>query len=780
MGNLALDIGLRSLLNASAHLDTIGHNLANASTPGYSRQGVLSSQAGALNLRGLVLGAGVRADVVQRTSDQLLHQRIVRQGSSLARLDARLAVLGDAESLLGGSGDQSLNALARGLFGALSSLSATPQDSALRGGVVQAASQLADRFGQLARGVEDLRAGTLSQLRAQTNQANTLARRIHELNSGIADAEAGGAPANDLRDQRDEAVRQLSALVDVRALEEPDGSLRVLVGGHLLVSRHALSTLGVEEGKNGKLPALRVQGSSAPLQVTGGSLGAGLGLLADFLPRLGRDLDTLARNLALEMNRVHAVGLPSSGPFQALTAQNGFSDRNGDGSVLDERIGDAGLPFDLRKGELHVTLTDRVSGALTRQRLDLDPAATTVADLLAAFNGIPGLSASLDAGNRLRIQAAPGLGFDFSPRLDPQPDKLGSFGGGQASLATATAGPFAIAAGDTLDLSGPQGPFTVTFQSGAFQQNGAATAAELAAALNADAGMQANGLTASAVAGRLVIQTAGAGPGESFALSGGSALAALGPGPQTVSGHATSVDVRLWGTYSGSKNQAYTFQALGDGTIGTTAGLRVQVLDAAGAQVALLDVGAGYQPGDELEVTAGLRVSFGVGELSASHGDVFAVDALASSDTTDALAAMGLNALFVGADAASLAVRADIVADPRLLAAALTSAPGDNANLLRMLALDAQGLQGLGGATFSERSAQIAGGVGLEIATAADARDAEGFLLDTLVARRDQLSGVNPDEELVNMMQQEQAYAAAGQYLRVVSDLQQELMRILS
>jgi flagellar hook-associated protein 1 FlgK len=102
VSSLGLNIGLKSLLTAQASLESIGHNLANASTPGYSRQRLEVSTSPVLRLGGLLQGTGVSADVVRRTTDVLLHARLVRQMSSVSRLDARLDTMGQAESFMGG------------------------------------------------------------------------------------------------------------------------------------------------------------------------------------------------------------------------------------------------------------------------------------------------------------------------------------------------------------------------------------------------------------------------------------------------------------------------------------------------------------------------------------------------------------------------------------------------------------------------------------------------------------------------------------------------------
>jgi flagellar hook-associated protein 1 FlgK len=126
-----------------------------------------------------------------------------------------------------------------------------------------------------------------------------------------------------------------------------------------------------------------------------------------------------------------------------------------------------------------------------------------------------------------------------------------------------------------------------------------------------------------------------------------------------------------------------------------------------------------------------------------------------------------------------MGVRADLELDPTLLATSYSGATGDNGTLLKLLDLNESGIGGLGNQTLDEGFAEISGSVAQELNATGSALDAEQFLLDSLEARRDQVSGVNVDEELVKLIEFEQAFAAASQYIRVISDLNQELLSII-
>jgi flagellar hook-associated protein 1 FlgK len=281
------------------------------------------------------------------------------------------------------------------------------------------------------------------------------------------------------------------------------------------------------------------------------------------------------------------------------------------------------------------------------------------------------------------------------------------------------------------------------------------------------------------VGDRLVVQTTASGATASFDVLGGSALGALGLQPGTVSGSERAVAIEVTGTWTGDANDAYTFTPTMDGVVGTTQGLAVEVRDASGALVATLDIGQGYTPGDELDLPNGLKVSFGLGDVSASHGDAFVVEGWADSDTSDILAAFGLNALYSGTTAVDIEVREDLRDDPQLFAASLTGAAGDNQALLELESVKDLALDALGGVTVGEAWGDFVSNVGFDIQSAENARGTEQFLLDTLVARREEVSGVNVDEELVNMVRFEQAYSAAARYIQAVNSINDELLRLI-
>jgi len=777
MSNVSLNIGLQALLTSQSALDTIGNNIANANTPGYSRQSLSVSTNRSIGIRNLQIGQGVSPDRVVRTVDDLLNRRIISQLGVLSRLDARYEGMSQAETLFGEPGDFGLGTRIDELFGGLSALSTNPEDLVLRTGAVQAAEGMASQFNQLSANLATLRTDLTSQVDSLATEVNANAQRVADLNREIMQTEVGGVVANDLRDERDRVLQELGQQVDVTFQEGQRGEMRVFIGGQILVGSSVVNGVQAAINPAGDLE-LTLDGGTRPVQPTGGRMSGLQAVARDFIPRLEAELDQLARAIALEMNRSHSTGVPQAGGFTRLTSDFAVEDTDSNGTVANELLTAASLPFDITSGSLTINVRSTADGSYTTHTLDIDTERTTVGDFVADINAIPGVSASIDGNGKLQMFADGGLTFDFGARLQASPNASGTFGGAQASLGTGMQEPFALFPGATLDITGPVGPFTVNFGIGSFNDITQATAEEVAAALNADPGLVSNGLRAVASDDQVFIQTLATGPSASFAVTGGTGLGGLGLGAAVAGGSTTAVDVQVTGSYSGDANERWTFRPSGDGEIGTTPGLTVDVLDTSGQVVAQLDVGPGYTPGNPLEVRDGVNVSFSFGELSATANDAFQLDLVADSDTSDVLVAFGLNSLFTGTDAESLAVRKDLSEDPRLLALSSTGELGDNGALLDLLDAQQRSAEGLDG-TFNQFYGNMIGSIGFEISSTESASEVEQFLFESLEARRDQVSGVNVDEELVNMIQYEQAFGAAARFIDVVNTINDTVLSLI-
>jgi flagellar hook-associated protein FlgK len=776
--------GLRALSAARLGMQTAGNNVANANTAGYSRQRIDLAAAMPYGIAGnMQIGTGVDVRGITRLVDEGLERRLQLQLGLVGAAELDRSRYREIESILG-EPDEGLSSAFQDLFGAVDRLRTDPGDRALRGGLVQAGNALGQGFRLISQRLQALGGSTFDEVRGLVRQVNERANAIADLNAQIIAAEASGADANDLRDTRAQHVKQLGEMLDVRTLERSSGSVDVLVGGNLLVAGDRASSLSVGKDDQGATAVL-VGRTKANAVIREGRIAALLRQEQQAVPELGGRIDQLARNTILEWNRLHTTGMPASGPFRALTAAYGAVDGDGDGQRGDELLAQSGFLFDVSRGELHVAVTATATGAMERTRIAIDPTAMSLNDVAAAINGIDHLSASVDPTGRLRIAADDGYGFDFSPRLDPNPDGAGTFGGVLPAIGSTSAGPYDLS-GQTFPASftvvtgtaSSPATATVTLTAAEFADPASATVDELVAAINADLGTAGR---ARSVGGRLVLQSAQGGRASQLTLANagaGTALAALGLSTATATGRDRAVDVAVEGAFTGSANERFTFVPDRDGIVGQTVDLRVRVLDSAGNLVTTLAVGRGYEPGQPIPLGNGIRVSFGAGAISATDGQVFELDALADSDTSDVLVATGMNAFFLGSNASDIAVDPDLLANPDRLAAGLGAAEGDAGNLARVVALRSLDLGALDANTIEDFYADVVGDVGFETAAADSALRAQSQLLAQLTADRESVSGVNIDEEMVDMMRYQQSYEAAARFLSVAQEMTDTLINL--
>lgn len=260
-------------------------------------------------------------------------------------------------------------------------------------------------------------------------------------------------------------------------------------------------------------------------------------------------------------------------------------------------------------------------------------------------------------------------------------------------------------------------------------------------------------------------------PGFTFDFTGN-----LQTNPDTAGLTGTSQPV-VAGRYTGEQNEDYTLQFLGSGTIGVTAGLRVEVTDSLGQTVRLLDVGTDYEPSSPLVIGDGIELSLSSGTVV--DGETFEIQAPSRPDETGILAALGLNTLFSGIDADTIEVNKDIVQNHDLLATTTNGEPSDTRNLHRMLSLRDTRVMDGASMTMDEFLNDIAADAGREVVDLT--QDVAAFEENAafLQGELDAVTGVDVNEELTRMLQYQRAYQAAARYISTVDQTLQQLFAII-
>jgi flagellar hook-associated protein 1 len=236
------------------------------------------------------------------------------------------------------------------------------------------------------------------------------------------------------------------------------------------------------------------------------------------------------------------------------------------------------------------------------------------------------------------------------------------------------------------------------------------------------------------------------------------------PDSSAVSGTTTAT---LGGAYTGSKNDELTFQVQGTGTVGVTSNLTLKVTDGVGNQIASLNIGQGYEPGSALQLGDGVTVRLASG--TANNGDEFKTQVVSQPDTANILSALGLNAFFTGSTASSIGVQPALLNDPSQLAVSATGQPGDSTNLQKLVNLSNQPMLANGTQTLDQFGGALIGDIGLQVQTLTQQQGDQQTLAQSLQTQQQSISGVDPNQELVQLVQYQQSYQLASHYINVVN-----------
>ncbi|MFH1700047.1 MAG: flagellar hook-associated protein FlgK [Candidatus Zixiibacteriota bacterium] len=306
-----LEIGKRALLTHQLSMTTIGHNLANVNTPGYSRQRVSITSAMPLDMGKFNIGSGVTVTTINHVRDLFLTDQYRRESRSLGEWTYKEKSLSQIESFFAEPGDDSLGSALNNFWDSWSSLAAGDADSSTpRNQIVASARTLINHFHAMNRQVTELISSTDNDIVDRVGQLNQYGKQIATLNRLVSSEELGGQNANDLRDQRDYLVDELSKLVDVTTREEKNGSLNVFVNGLALVEdadMHELMTRKISKD-NMAINEIIWKDTSTAAKLKGGELKGLLDVRDTIAPRFRSRLDDMAQTLVTELNTLHRAG----------------------------------------------------------------------------------------------------------------------------------------------------------------------------------------------------------------------------------------------------------------------------------------------------------------------------------------------------------------------------------------------------------------------------------------------------------------------------------------
>lgn len=307
-----MDIARSALLTQQKAMGVTGHNIANANTPGYTRQIARVSAADPLRTPIGTIGRGVTLSAIDRARSGFLDSQVRTQSGGLGYSTTLRDALGQVQDAFGEPSDSALGAGIDGFFSAWSDVANDPSAQTPRNLLRQSAQSLADRFHQMDDQLTAVGQNAREQFQGAVDTVNALSKQIAQLNGQIQSSRGTGGTASDLQDQRDLLIDQMSQLVQTRVISHTDGSVGVVAGGNLLVDGGQVQALKVVDLAGGGFGA-GIVGSPGVIDTGEGQIGA----LADFstneLPAARARLDALAGAIVAQVNQAHQSGVTLTG-----------------------------------------------------------------------------------------------------------------------------------------------------------------------------------------------------------------------------------------------------------------------------------------------------------------------------------------------------------------------------------------------------------------------------------------------------------------------------------
>ena len=322
MASGIFNVAISGLNAAKTGVLTTGHNIANASTPGFSRQQIVQTTNSPQFTGSGFIGKGTHVETIQRIYNQFLTGQVLSAQTGAAQMESYLAQVRQIDNLLADPNAGLSPALAD-FFKGVQEVAANPASLPARQAMLSASQSLVARFQSIDQRLREIREGVNSQITSEITLINSYAKQIADVNQRIIVAQAAGpaVPANDLLDQRDQLIADLNKEIRVTTLTQSDGTYSVFIGnGQPLVVgtlNYSMQAVAAPDDPERTIVALRSP-TGATINIpesllTGGKLGGLIAFRAESLDPVQNALGRIALTLATNFNDQHRLGQDLTG-----------------------------------------------------------------------------------------------------------------------------------------------------------------------------------------------------------------------------------------------------------------------------------------------------------------------------------------------------------------------------------------------------------------------------------------------------------------------------------
>ena len=777
-----LSTGISGVRTYQRALATVGNNIANVDTEGYSRQRVEIAQSASSSEGSLNIGNGARAVRVQRSYDNFVVENLRSSQSQLNKHQATLEYVTQLENILADK-QLSLSTSMDGFFAAVQEVSLSPSSVAARQNMLNVAESTVAQFTSVGTQLSLIEENSYSDLTGQVSSLNQLADQLASVNASLNRVNSLDKQPNELLDRRDTLIQDMSKLLRVHVVEKNNGAVDIHIGdvasGQYLVKDKTASTLGIDRSAaNPDEAVLMLDPYMSPQKVTqvvGGSIAGISEFRQNSLTILRDELDTLTQVFVGEVNDTHALGIDAQGNFggELFSLGNIYTVTPG-----------------LNKGTGFVTVSAVPNAKIEKLTMELSYSDSqklwTLTDTVSK-EAVTGSSELTMGGVKFTLTGVPKDADTFSLTSTKRPidalqvsvtEHTTIASGGAVSVARATTN----TSGTKMILNGYVKPTVAvadTTMDTALRNNIAQVAASSIAASNnvafvIPANTQDSQFYSTEQNDSSDIKM------QVFTRAGkqlyGSALTSSEQTAVITSGNGFSATAAYDSTYNNQTGSNAYMDA------------SVTVANADSGDTRDYFALAGSLKEDLLVFVTGT----GAAEVSGQWGNVaevdvreqlrqnidiqFAADAssyILTDSTTNTNIASGTYTAgnTIEHNGWTVSFDAPIQANDKFSVRGNSAQAGDNRNLLKLIELQDNKDIFSGRGDFTEVYTDIIGDLGYSVVQSAVSRDAQQIIFDQAQAKRDETSAVSLDEEAADMLRYQQAYQASAQIISTATKL---------
>jgi flagellar hook-associated protein 1 FlgK len=470
-----LSTSVSGLLAFEQALDVTSNNIANASTPGYSVENANLVEAPGQSTGIGFIGSGVDVQSITRTYNEFLAQQVRGSQASYSSYNTLATQAGQVDNMLSNQGT-GLTATLQSFINSLQSVASAPTSTAARQALLNQAQTLAQQLNSYDSQLSQYGSQLETQLSSDVSQINTITSNIASLNQQIAAASSSGQTPNQLMDQRDKLITQLSQYVSVQTTTESNGSMDVYVGtGQALVTGATASKLTAVPGAYNPSElniAISGGGTTADItsEISGGELGGLLSARSQVLDPARNAIGQVSVAVATIVNQQQQSGMDLTG----AQGQPMFS--VGGVQILPDSSNTGSASLSVTRGSLSSLTADdyklqysggswQLTDVTTGQGVTMTGNGTSASPFQAAGLSIV-TSGTASSGDSFLIQPTAAAAAGFAVSLT-SPTQIAAASLVQGTAGSANTGGATVASASVTDPSAwISGTYTVTFGAG--------------------------------------------------------------------------------------------------------------------------------------------------------------------------------------------------------------------------------------------------------------------------------------------------------------------------